>query len=166
MWSKDLVAPKSSQQTQAPSTTRKTTLPVGTKLSLNGFVYVIEEHIGQGGLGNVYRVSRQTQVACMLAISEPLPCVTARFGAELSGRLSGRTDFHGFYLLSRRIFSRTSSAEVSPFFLPAKKPDNVFQEKPRQYPPNVSQQESPTTFRSFGRSKSWSPDQFQKFLVE
>ena len=38
-------------------------LPVGTKVSLNEVEYLVEEPIGQGGFGSVFKVSRSDEAA-------------------------------------------------------------------------------------------------------
>ena len=38
-------------------------LTVGTKVSLNEMEYLVEEPIGQGGFGSVFKVSRSNEAA-------------------------------------------------------------------------------------------------------
>ena len=63
----------------------------------------------------------------------------------LLGSVFGRTIFRGFLFLGRRIFSRILSPDFFSF-LWEKVPRKILQENPRQNPPKVIQQKSPTHF--------------------
>ena len=90
--------------------------------------------------------SRRPWAAIFFRCENRFQSQIARWNCHMLGSVLGRTDFFAAFYFSRRIFPRIFSPDLFSSSLWEKVPRKILQDNPRQNPPKIIQQKSPTHF--------------------